>query len=112
MALDLDQLVASMTSAGEGLAGSVWTDIKTFAVPELKKIATQIVAIEEGMLAEPPHFTQEGAKALLDMQVRATLGVLVAMTSLTLLAIQTAINQILDAVKSLVNGAIGFPLIG
>jgi hypothetical protein len=43
--------------------------------------------------------TPDGAKALLDLQVRATVGVIVAMTALTLLAVQKAINEILEAIK-------------
>ena len=53
----------------------------------------------------------EGAKILLEMQVRATIGVIVAMTSLTMLAVQDAINAILGAVRDFVNGAIGFALV-
>ena len=111
MALDLDQLVNAMTTAGKGLAGTVWTDMQTYAVPELQKIATQIVAIEAGMLVVPPQYTPDGAKALLDMQIQASLGVIVASTTLTLIAAQTAINQILAAVKDVVNGAVRFPLL-
>jgi hypothetical protein len=107
MALELDTLVKSMTSAGEGLAGAVWSDIQTFAIPELNKIGIQIVAIAENAAA----FTPEGARALLDMQLRASAAVIVGMTALTLLAVQAALNQIIAAVKTLVNDAIGFALI-
>lgn len=111
MGLQVDQLVSAMTSAGEGLAGTVWGDIQTYAIPELQKIAAQVVAIETGMLLNPPQYTPDGAAALLDMQVQASIGVIVAMTTLTLLAVQTAINQILDAIKGMVNTALKFPLI-
>jgi len=111
MALQVDSLVSAMTAAGQTLAGTIWSDIQTFAIPELQKIATQIVAIEAAMLAAPPPFTQDGAKALLDMQVRASIGVIVAMTTLTLLAIQAAINEIIAAIKTTVNAAVHFTLI-
>jgi hypothetical protein len=105
--MNFDLLVGRMTSAGEGLAGNVWNDIRTFAIPELKKIATQILAIAENI----DDFTLEGAKALMRMQVHATVAVLVAMTSLTLLAVEAAINEILGAIRDLVNGTLGIPLI-
>jgi len=111
VALDTDALVESMVSAGETLSGSIWHDMETFAVPELKKIAVQIVAIEEAMLKTPPPFTQEGAQALLNMQVTATVGVIVAMTTLTMLSVQTAVNSMLAAVKNVVNKAVKFALI-
>ena len=99
MALDTTALVNTMVSAGENLGSDLWNSIETFAVPELQKIAVQIVAIEENILS----FTPEGAKALLDMQLRASVGVIVAMTTLTLLAVQKAINEILAAVQGVVN---------
>jgi hypothetical protein len=107
MALDTTALVNAMVSAGEHLGEDLWNSIETFAVPELQKIAVQIVAIETNRDA----FTPEGAKALLDMQLRASVGVIVAMTTLTLLAVQEAINEILEAVKGVVNQAVKFGLI-
>jgi len=107
VALDTTALVDTMVSAGETLGEDLWDAIKTYAVPELQKIATQIVAIEENILS----YTPEGAKALLDMQLRATIGVIVAMTTLTLMAVQKAINEILAAVKDVVNQAVKFALI-
>jgi hypothetical protein len=107
MALDVASLLSALTQAGQGLGGSLWNQIQTFALPELHKIAIQIVAIERNL----DQFTPEGAKALLDLQVTATVGVIVAMTTLTLLDVQRAINAILQAVKSIVNQAIGFALI-
>jgi hypothetical protein len=107
MALDYNSLVNAMVSAGENLGGTLWHDIETYAVPELKKIAIQIIAIE----TDKDSYTPAGAQALMDMQIKATIGVIVAMTTLTLLAVQSAINQILDAVKSMVNTAIGFGVI-
>jgi hypothetical protein len=107
MSLDVDTLVSTMRNAGQNLAGGVWSQMKTYALPELHKIALQIVAIGEHL----PDYTPEGAKALMRMQINASVAVIVAMTSLTLLAAQTAINQILGAVNDLVTAAIGFPLL-
>ena len=107
MGLDATALVDAMVSTGENLGSDIWNLIQTFAVPELQKIATQIVAIEQNINA----FTPEGAKALMDMQLRASVGVIVAMTTLTLLAVQKAINEILAAIKGVVNQAVKFGLI-
>jgi hypothetical protein len=107
MALDVASLLPAMITAGQTLGGSIWNQMQTFAVPELQKIAIQIVAIEQNL----NQFTPQGAQALLSMQVTATVGVIVAMTVLTLLDVQAAINTILQAVKSIVNQAIGFALI-
>lgn len=107
MALDVDTLVQAMTAAGQNLGSSVWNDMQSLALPELKKIAMQIVEIE----ANAGSYTPAGAKALLDMQIRASVAVVVAMTTLTMLSVQDALNQILSAVKTLVNSAVKFTLI-
>ena len=105
MALDVDTLFDAMSSAAQGLATGVWSQMQTFALPELQKIAVQIVSIEQN------NYPEDAAKALLDMQVRATVSVIVGMTTLVLLDVQAAINQILNAVKALVNAALPFALI-
>jgi hypothetical protein len=110
MALDTKALVSAMATAGQGLGAAVWNDIQTYAIPEFEKIAVQIAAIEANA-ASPNPYPPDAAKALMDMQVRASVGVIVGMTALTLLAIQSAINQILQAIKTAVNTALQFALI-
>jgi hypothetical protein len=107
MALDIGQLTSAMAAAGEALAGNVWSQIRTSTLPELQNIATQIVTIE----ANKDQLTPEGAQDLLDMQVKASIGVIVEATEIVLIDVQAAINQILGAVKAQVNSAIGFALI-
>lgn len=105
--MNVDNLFSQMLQAGQGLAGDVWQQMKSFAIPELKKIAVQIVAIGEHL----EDYTPAGARALLDMQMKAAAGVIVAMTTLTLLAVQEALNAIIAAVQQLVNSTLGFALI-
>jgi hypothetical protein len=105
--IDVDTLTNNMIAAGKGLVTGVWQQMETYAIPELKKIAVQIVSIGENIT----QYTPEGAKILLEMQVKAAIGVIVAMTSLTMLAVQNAINAILGAVRDFVNGAIGIALL-
>ncbi len=57
MALDIGSLTGAMTQAGEGLAGGLWGQIQTSAVPELEKIAAQIVATGENA----DQYTPDGA---------------------------------------------------
>lgn len=105
--MDIDELTGRMIDAGRNLPGDIWSTMELFAIPELRKIAFQIQVIAENM----DQFTPEGAKALLDMQVKATMAVIVAMTSLTLLAVQNAVNAILAAVADFVNAALPVPLL-
>src|SRR4051812_40363278 len=61
MALDFDALVGAMTAAGQGAAGAIWGQMQSYAIPELKKIAIQIVAIGENVA----DYTVESARILL-----------------------------------------------
>jgi hypothetical protein len=96
-----------MVGAGESFASDVWSKIKIFAKPELHKIAVQIVEISKHLNEIHP----ETARELMDMQVRSALAVIVAMTELTLVAAQRAINAILGAIRDFVNAALPIPLI-
>ena len=105
--MDIDSLTGAMLTAGRGLAGDIWAAMEHYAAPELKKIAVQIAAIAEHL----NDYTPEGAAILMRMQVNAAIAVIVAMTSLVMLAVQNAINAILSAVSEVVNKAVGFALI-
>ena len=107
MAIELNNLVSTMVDAGRTMTGDIWEQIETFAVPELRKIGIQIQAIVDNAA----DFSPEGARALFDMQVKASIGVIVAMTTMTLLAVQNAINAVIAAVRGMVNGALPFPLL-
>lgn len=84
--------------------GDGWNSIKNYAPSEFKKMANQLLDIAENVKKyledETQGYSPETGKILLQMQVRATESVLVAISSLTLLAVQNAINGIFDILKS------------
>ena len=47
MAIDTGTLVHAMITAGESLGTAIWGQMANYAIPELKKIAIQIEAIEQ-----------------------------------------------------------------
>lgn len=106
-AIDVDELTGQMVAAGKGLVAGVWHQIESFAIPELKKIAIQVAA-----LAEPDSpWSDAQKKILFRMQVRSAMTIIVAMTALTLQLVQDTINAVLGAVRDVINGAVGLPLI-
>ncbi|OLD38343.1 MAG: hypothetical protein AUI57_07325 [Candidatus Rokubacteria bacterium 13_1_40CM_2_68_8] len=111
MALDGNALVATMTQAAAGAFGQGWKDVRNYTVPELRKLAGTFVDIEQGLTARPPYYTRESADIIFRMQVRATQSVLTATTALTLIVVERAINEILAAVRTMTNQAIGFALL-
>jgi hypothetical protein len=107
MPIDIGTLTEKLVGAGKTAASDIWRQIEHFAVPEMKKIAVQIEA-----LADPASpWSLDEKKLLLRMQVRSAVAIIVAMTSLTMLAVQNAINAILATVRDFVNGAIGIALL-
>lgn len=106
MTVDTNNLFNQMVSAGQGLAGGIWQQMHSYAIPELKKIADQIGSIATS------GFKPAAMVELLKMQIDAAVTVIVAMTALAMQLVQDAINAIMNAVKDLVNGAVGIPLIG
>ena len=105
--MTVDSLLPAMTNAAKTAFGNVWDKVEHYAVPEFKKIGTQIVAIE----VHKKEYTPDGARLLMQMQVTACRGVLVAMTELTLQQVEAAINAVLKAIADVVNKAIGFALL-
>ena len=105
--MDPDVLLGKMVDAGRGLAGGVWAQIETVAVPELKKIAVQIAD-----LARPDSpWDADEKKMLLQMQIRSAETIIVAMTAITMVEVQKAVNAILDAVRGFVNSKLPIPLL-
>ena len=98
-----------MVSAAEGAFSGSWSEVKSYTVPELEKIASTIVSIEANVAAG--RYTQDTANLILRMQVRSTEAIIVATTGLLLLQVEKALNAILGAVADVVNKAVGFPLI-
>src|SRR5262245_56219778 len=107
MPIDTGELTNTLVTAGRALPGNIWARIHDFSLPELEKIAEQIKEIVENA----DQFTPAGARDLLELQVTASVGVIVAATQLVEQDVQDAINAILAAVRDFVNGRLPFPLL-
>ena len=104
MELNSNKVYAKILGEASSAFGDGWDAIKTYAPGEFKKIATQLVEIAENVakyqLDNSQGFSPETGKLLLKMQLNATEGVLVALSTLTFIAVQQAINGILDVLKN------------
>lgn len=104
MELNFDNLFSALLGAAEQEFGEGWNSIKKYAPAEFKKIATQLLDIAENVakyhMDNSQGFSPETGKLLIKMQITATEGVLVAVSTLTLIAVQNAINKMLDVLKN------------
>jgi hypothetical protein len=112
MALNVDSLTASMTAAlpaaldaAKIAAGQLTEDVKKVIPVEIKKLASQFAAIEQG------NFSQDVSRMLFDMQVEAFQDVLIALLEVTITHVERLINELLKIVKDVVNTALNFPLL-
>lgn len=75
-----------------------WDAVKDYAPAEFRKISAQLVEIANNValyqLDDSQGYSPETGKLLLQMQRNATESVLVAVSTLTLIAVQNAINAI------------------
>jgi hypothetical protein len=109
MALDVQKLATTMFDAAAGVLKVKAPGILSYAKGEFQKIALTIATIESERAAG--QITDDQANILLDMQTSASRSVLLTASGLALLDAEAAINAALDAVKPIVNAALGFALL-
>jgi len=107
--IKVEQLVASMMRAAQGVLAKKWPEAKDYAERELKKIGEAIAFIEAQRALN--QMSDEKARLHLEMQTNAAKSVLLALEGLGIIAVEAAINAALDVVKNSVNSALGFVLI-
>jgi len=109
MAIDVAALAAQMSNAALPILKSSAPSIGGYVQGECAKIAQTIATIESERAAS--GISDDEAKLLLEMQKGAMRSVLLSAEGLGLLAVEKAINAALDAVKPIVNVALGFALL-
>jgi len=114
MALNVNDLFKTMMQSAAVAFGAQWNTAKAFVPGELRKLAVQIADIAENV-AKFQVDTNEGfppatGQVLLRMQRRSLEATLTAVTALTLIAVQDAVNKILKALKDAFGDVLDFVL--
>lgn len=108
MEITFDNVLENMLDSASDAFEDGWESVKNYAPAEFKKISSQIVEIAENIakyqLDDEQGYSAETGKILLQMQRTATEGVLVAISTLTLIAVQNAINAIFQVLKDTFEG--------
>jgi hypothetical protein len=110
MPLDVGTLASQMLAAALPILKKDAQDAESFADTEFTKIAQTIVSV--GAQFSTGQINQQQAQLLLAMQTGASRSVLLTLQGLALLAVEAAINAALAVIKTAVNTALKFPLIG
>lgn len=111
MTVNVDQVLEAVTAAGKQVFADNWGTISTYAETEFKKMSQQMVDIAANVAKHEADasqgYTAEVGKMLMDMQRLSTVNVLIAMSAMTLVAAQQALNAMLEIVKNTLGGVIG-----
>lgn len=111
MPINVDDVFGKMMTAAGQAFGNGWDSIKGYAPAEFKKMAVQLVDIAENVakyqLDPSTGYSAATGKLLFQMQRNATEGVLVAVSTLTLIMVQNAINAILAVLSQTFQAALG-----
>lgn len=111
MDISADDIFKKMIGAAETAFKDGWDAVKTYAPAEFKKMSVQLVEIAENVslykIDKTQGYPAKTGKILFKMQRTACESVLVAVTKLTLIAVQKALNAIIKILKDTFSGIIG-----
>jgi len=114
MEITFDNVLNQMLESASDAFEDGWDSVKAYAPAEFKKISSQIVEIADNVakyeLDNSQGYSADTGKILLQMQRTATESVLVAISTLTLIAVQKAINAIFQVLKETFEGVLSMIL--
>ncbi len=103
MSINADDIFSKISEAAQGAFKDGWAAVKDYAPTEFRKMAVQLESIAENVAKyqiDPNQgYSPSTGKVLFRMQRNACEAVLVAVTQLTLLAVQKALNAIIKALR-------------
>jgi hypothetical protein len=109
MSLDISELGENVLGAASSSLGTSWEQARRIAEPQLRELAR--IAGDLGQRVVSGALTEAEAKALFSIHVNTTKTVLLAVEGLGILAVEAAINAVLDVLKATANTALGFDLV-
>ena len=107
--MDVEQLFGQMVAVGAEAFGAGWGQVEKFAKVEFKTIAQRIEQIGQGLLRG--DFDLTTGKMLVAMQINLATAAIAGATTLTMLAVEAAINAVLAVIKGAVNSALKMALL-
>jgi hypothetical protein len=110
MEINVDDIIKKMMDAAEDAFEDGWDLVKNYAPGEFKKMAVNLADIAQNVaqfeLDNSQGYPPKTGKVLFKMQVDSCIAVLVAVTQLTIITVQKAINAILQVIKETFTGII------
>ncbi|MBC3885253.1 hypothetical protein [Undibacterium griseum] len=114
MTLTAEQIEQQMSNAAAGAFREGWDAVKVYAPAEFKKMAVQLASIADNValyqLDPEQGYSAETGKILFRMQRTACESVLTAVSQLTLIAVQNALNGLMTVLSQVFGAALSMIL--
>ncbi len=107
--IDASVIMQAMTQAAAAALKKKWPAARTYAGHEFEKFVLQMQQIEK--LKDDKAITEDEARFLARLQQNAMMTVLLTLEGLGMLAVESAVNASIDAVRDLINTAIGWKVL-
>lgn len=105
-----DEILTQIMDAAQGAFKEGWAAVKAYAPVEFEKMAVQLADIASNVAlyeADPDQgYSPATGKILFKMQRQSCEAVLVALTQLTLISVQKALDAIVKVLKKAFDGAL------
>jgi hypothetical protein len=105
MKIDTDKLLKAMLAAAKGELKDKWPNARDYATNEFNKLLLEAQHI--GELKAAGKITEEEAVYLMQLQRNAARTVLLTIEGLGIIAVESAINAALAAVRDAIDSALG-----
>lgn len=109
MSIDKNEVFQKMVEAAKGVFADKWPQTQEYAESEARIFTERFATIAK--LRLEGKITERRAKLHVEFQKDAWETVLLAVEGLSQLLVEEALNAALDAVKDVVNTAVGFALL-
>jgi hypothetical protein len=109
MSLDVPDLAGRMIDAARGVVGTQWPATRSYFESESRIFAERFATI--AALRAAGAISEARARSHVEFQKQSWETVLLAVAGLNQLMVEQALNAALDAVRSVVNTAVGFVLL-
>jgi len=110
MTTSADEIFSKISDAAQDAFKDGWAAVKDYAPAEFRKMAVQLESIAENLakyeINSEDGYSPATGKILFRMQRTACESVLVAVTQLTLIAVQKALNAIIKVLKDAFGAAL------
>lgn len=107
--LDAQLLLQKMIPAAKDSLGHEWNIVSQLAVSSLTTLSQNVADISE--MAANGTISMERAQLMIDMQKAAFKTLMLSEEGLGLLAVEAALNAVIDVIRSTINTTIGLAIL-